>query len=287
MGLLLRWPKLTSLYTPHLTGLAFSNSLTTISTTLLPRSRIPDDVVTTNWSSVQMVWLVRVQPCTNRFAPQEKSSVPVRGFGWFSRDPTCTFRRFCSCVTSRRWTLRSQLSTSAVISWTSPASSWVRTLFGCFQFFHCFFLLWLQGNLVCDFCTSFGLLELHHCLYHIWCIRTHNNRPSRAPKNREDIVPSVVSDPVVLCVEETPSLSSTSLQHTQIFFSKKRKFHFNLKVFTGLFVHHNWKRDIFPLFFYSPVIKTTLFMPVLNQNFIHSRYSGSEPQRKFHLLFFF
>ena len=51
---------------PHLSGLAFSNSLTTIAATLTSRFRIPDDAVTVNSSSVQKVYLVRVQPSTMR-----------------------------------------------------------------------------------------------------------------------------------------------------------------------------------------------------------------------------
>ncbi len=40
---------------PHLSGLTFSSSLATISATLTSRSRIPDDVVRVNWSSVQKI----------------------------------------------------------------------------------------------------------------------------------------------------------------------------------------------------------------------------------------
>ncbi len=63
----------------------------------------------------------------------KKPSVPVWDFDWSSRDPTCTFRRFGTCVVSRRWTMRSQLSTSVSISllWQLPSSSWMCDLFGC------------------------------------------------------------------------------------------------------------------------------------------------------------
>ena len=55
----------------HSPGLAFCSSLATISATSVSRSRIPGDTVTTNWSSVQKVSLVRGQPGITRFAPQE------------------------------------------------------------------------------------------------------------------------------------------------------------------------------------------------------------------------
>ncbi len=51
---------------PHTPGLALYSSLTTISATLSSRFRIPADDVTVNWSSVQVVCLIRVQPVTKR-----------------------------------------------------------------------------------------------------------------------------------------------------------------------------------------------------------------------------
>ncbi len=50
---------------PHTPGLTLFSSLT-ISDTLFSRFRIPGDDVTVNWSSVQSVFLVRVQPATKR-----------------------------------------------------------------------------------------------------------------------------------------------------------------------------------------------------------------------------
>ncbi len=61
---------------PHLSGLTFSSSLATILATLASRSRIPDDAVTVNSSSVRKVCLVCVQPCTMRFGPQEVNPCP-------------------------------------------------------------------------------------------------------------------------------------------------------------------------------------------------------------------
>ncbi len=51
--------------------------------------------------------------------------VDVRSFPYMMSRVTFDF-----VMTPRRWTLRSQLSTSASISWASPASSWVFVLFG-------------------------------------------------------------------------------------------------------------------------------------------------------------
>jgi hypothetical protein len=72
-------------------------------------------------------------------------------------------------------TLAVFMSNTSIIM--SVSSLWLQLPF---QFFHCFFisilfLLRLQSNLVCGFCTSFDLPELHHCLDHIWCIWTHNS----------------------------------------------------------------------------------------------------------------
>jgi hypothetical protein len=51
---------------PHAPGLTLFSSLTIISATLFSWFRIPGDDVTVNWSSVQVVCLVRVQPTTKR-----------------------------------------------------------------------------------------------------------------------------------------------------------------------------------------------------------------------------
>ncbi len=51
---------------PHFPGLVFVSPSSQSQEPSCHDPKIPDDAVTTNWSSVQKVCLVRVQPCTTR-----------------------------------------------------------------------------------------------------------------------------------------------------------------------------------------------------------------------------
>ncbi len=114
-----------------------------------------------------------IHPTRPRCVCSKKQSLSGRGFCWLSSGPTCTLRRFCTRVPSRRWSLRSQLSTSARISWASPASTSLRALLGC----RCSSIssIWVWSSSL-SFCLQRGLIRLRSaCLYDLYPAIQHEH----------------------------------------------------------------------------------------------------------------